>query len=366
MFSRMDHSLNLSHWQVTALALLGFTAGMVLHLHWHPLRRYFSDAWEFVRLRAGWVVLVAGASLMASVSGVARPTAYTLAQLGDWRELVMPMARDALAHLAQLPHMLVRPWPLACLMPFALAVLTIRVWRWPYRYGERRPSVEQKTALLLVTLTGFGWLALEVAALRGMMLEWVESMRLALRYLFTALCVAGMQVWLVCFVVEWERPRDTEAERDAASALESVFARWQSVACLAIFDLLWLSLRFLGLTAAQGFGGWLGIELLLLTTALPLAVAVVPGNFFQQGAAALRVLLRAALPLLLLGITAWAVLMTALYASAMARTLTGSLAFWHIVAQALDALVLAMLDSWLLLAALLLMLRLGFPRSPTA
>jgi hypothetical protein len=32
----------------------------------------------------------------------------------------------------------------------------------------------------------------------------------------------------------------------------------------------------------------------------------------------------------------------------------------------LDALVLAMLDCWLLLSALLLMLRLGFPRSPTA
>lgn len=362
----MDHSLNLSHWQVTALALLGFTAGMALHLHWHPLRRYFSDAWEFIHLRAGWIVLVAGASLAATVSGGMREVAYSLEKLGDWRGLVAPLARDALVHLAQLPHMLVRPWPLACLMPFALAILTIRVWRWPYRYGERRPSVEQKTALLMSTLAGFGWLVLEVAERRGMMLEGVESVRLALRYFFTALTVAGMQVWLVCFAVAWEKPQDTEADRDAATALESVFARWQGVACLAAFDLLWLSLRFLGLTAAQGFGGWLGIELLLLTTALPLAVAVVTGNFFQQGAAALRVLVRAALPLMLLGITALAVLMLALYASAMARALTASHAFWSVIVLVLDALVLAMLDSWLLLTVLLLMLRLGFPRSPTA
>jgi len=366
MFSRIDRSLNLPHWQSTTLALLGFSAGLLLHLRWHPLRRHLSDAWDMVRLRPALVVWTAGAMLLAGVSGGLRPAAYDMAQLSEWRELIRPLAWDALSHLALLPHVLIQPWPLACLTPFGLAILTVRIWRWPYRYGERRPGLEQKIALLVVTFVGFAWLALEAATLRRMLPEGVETVRLGLRYIFTALAAAGMQVWLMRFVIAWEKPQDTEADRDATSALENTFARWQGVACLAGFDLLWLSWRQWQMSTPQSIGGWLWIELLLVFAALPLAVAAAPGHFFQQGAVALRILLRCAVPLLLLAITALAFFILAHYASAMGHALCADAPLWRMIVLPLDALVLAMLECWLLLTALLLMLRLGFPRPTSA
>lgn len=358
--------MNLSHWQSTALALLGFITGLALHLRWHPLRRHLSDAWDFVRLRPVLIVWTAGAALLASAGGETRPADYPLTQLIDWRELITPLIRDALAHLALLPHILIQPWPLACLMPFALAILTIRIWRWPYRYGERRPGPEQKIALLIVTLIGFGWLVLEAVSVKRMLPEGAETVKLGLRYIFTALAAAGTQVWLARFVIAWERPQDTEADKDATAALEHTFARWQGVALLAAFDLLWMIWRQWHLNTPQSIGGWLWIELLLLFAALPLAVAAVPGHFLQQGAAALRVLMRSALSLLLLAITALAAMILALYASAMGLALSADSMLWRVIVLPLDALVLAMLDCWLLLAALLLMLRHGFSRSPSA
>lgn len=358
--------MNLPLWQSTALALLGFTVGLVLHLRWHPLRRHLSDAWDFVRLRPALIVWTAGSLLLATAFGDSKPASYSIVQLSDWRDLIVPLARDAVAHLALLPHVLIQPWPLACLMPLALAILTIRIWRWPYRYGQRRPGPEQKITLLIVTLIGCGWLALEAAAVKRMMPEGAETVKLGLRYVFTALAAAGMQVWLMRFVIAWEKPQDTEAETDATAALEHTFARWQGVACLAGFDLLWMSWRQWQLSVPQSIGGWLWIELLLLFAALPLAVAAVPGHFLQQGAVALRILMRTAVPLLLLAVTALAIFILAHYAAAMGRALVADFVLWRVIVKVLEALVLAMLDCWLLLAALLLMLRLGFPRSPSA
>ncbi len=366
MFSGNDRALNLPHWQTTTLALLGFIAGLVLHVRWHPLRRHLSDAWDFVRMRPFLVLWVAGASLLARMIGDTTPTPDTLAQLTDWRELITPLTGDALTHLALLPHVLAAPWPLACLTPFMLAVLTVRVWRWPYRYGERRPVPEQKFMLLLFSLAGFGWLTLEAAGLRHMLPEGAESVKLGLRYIFTALTAAGMQVWLARFVIAWERPQDTEAEKDVVVALEGLFARWEGVAFLAVFNLLWMSLRQWSLSRPQSLVGWVWIELLLVFAALPLSVAAVPGNFWRQGAAALSILRRALLSLLLLGVTALAIAILALYTSKMGHALTADSLFWRVIILPLDAMVLAMLDSWLLLTAFLLMLRHGSPRSPTA
>lgn len=365
-FRELIASLNLSHPQVTALALFGFIAGLMLHLRWHPLRQHLSDAWDFVRLRPALVLWVAGASMLSSAVGDTPPISYPQAQLLDWREVIVPLSRDALAHVAQLPHALIPPWPLACVIPFILAILTIRIWRWPYRYGERRPGPEQKVAFLAVTLAGFAWLALEASTLKRMLPEGAESVRLGLRYIFTALACAGMQVWLVRLVIAWERPQDTDAEKDAVAALEGTFARWEGVAWLAAFDLLWLCWRQWQFSVPQSVGAWLWIELLLVFAALPLAVAAVSGRFRHQGAVALRIVLRVAFPLLLLGITALAVFIPTLYASAVGRAWIAESAFWRVIILPLDALALAMLDCWLLLAALLLMLRSGFPRSPTA
>lgn len=358
--------MNLTHWQSTALALLGFIAGMALHLRWHPLRRHLSDAWDFVRLRPFLVVVCAGAALLSSSSATLRPAPRTLAQLSGWRELLLPFAHESAGHLAQLPHQLIAPWPLALLTPLALAILTIRIWRWPYRYGERRPGLEQKIALIGATLAGCGWLAMEVSSLRGTIAEAAESAKLALRYIFTAVAAAGMQVWLARLVIAWEKPQGTDADRDVLAALEHTFARWQGVCLLAAFDLSWMVWRAWQSGATEGVGAWLWIEFLLLFAALPLAVASVSGAFWQQGAVALKILLRALLPLAGIAVTAFAIMLLARYASAMAHALVADSLFGRVVVLPLDALVLAMLDCWLLLTSLLIMLRHGFPRSPTA
>ncbi len=368
MFSRIDAALSLilSPWQSIVLALLGFSVGLLLHLRWHPLRQHLSDAWDFLRQRSVLVVATAGSILLASAFGEKPAAALTVVQLGDWREIIGPLAREAAAHVAQLPHMLIQPWPLACLMPVVLVVLTIRIWRWPYRYGERRPVPEQKAALLAGSVIGCIWLALEVATLKRMLPEAVEMLRLGTRYIFTALAAAGTQVWLVRFLLAWERPQDTEAERDATVALEQTFARWQGVACLAAFDLVWICLRQWLLNTPHSVAGWVWIELLLVFCALPVAVGTAAGSFFQQGAVALRILGRAVFPLLQLAVTAVAIFILASYASAMAQAGCADAPLLRLLVKPVNALVLAMPDSWLLLTALLLMLRHGFPRSPSA
>ena len=348
------------------LALSGCAAGLVLHLRWHPLRRHLSDAWDCLRLHPVLVLLTAGAILLEGVFGEVRHAPYLLPQLTDWGEMMLPLAREAMAHLAALPHVLMPTGQLACVMPVVLVVLTIRIWRWPYRYGERRPGPEQKFSMLAATVVGFAWLALEGSSLRHMLTEGVETVKLGLRYVFTALAAAGMQVWLVRFVMAWERPLDTETAGDAAVALEHVFARWQGVAYLAGFDLLWMSWRWWQINTPQAAGAWWWLELLLLFAALPVAVAAMPGPFWHQGGGALRILWCAAVPLLLLSITAFAISILALYTVEMGRVLGAESPFWRIIELPLGALALAMLDCWLLLAALLIMLRFGFSRSPSA
>ncbi len=354
----------------TLLALLGLVVGLVVHLRWHPLRQHLSDAWDFLRQRSVLVLWVAGGMLLAEGVGSSRPVGRTLAQLTDWREVVGPLAREAAAHVALLPHCLMPPWPLACLMPLVFAVLTVRIWRWPYRYAKHRPAPEQKGALLIATGLGFGWLALEAAGLarQGMLPEALEMLKLGLRYVFSALTAAGSQVWLVCFVLAWERPQNTEVGNDALLALEQSFARWQGVAWLAGFNLLWLGWRLWHGGAPQGpsFSGWVWVEFLLVFSALPVAVGVAAGDFFDQGSMALRMVLRVAAPLLLLGITAMAVFILALHASSMADALCLDAPMWRVFVKPLNALGLAMLDCWLLLTFLLLMLRLGLPRSSSA
>jgi hypothetical protein len=185
---------------------------------------------------------------------------------------------------------------------------------------------------------------------------------------FAALTAAGTQVWLSRLVMAWERPSDTEADRDAITALESTFARWQSVVLLGAFNFLWM----LGWSWRAGdsrLATWLLPELWLLFAALPLCVALAGGQsrFWMAGAMALKVLLRS-LPAMI------GYLLTAVVAMALVRYAT-DLAASHFssgnavlreVARVLAALVLAMLRGWLCLAAIFVMLRHGFPRPSPA
>jgi len=345
----------------TVLALLGLSAGLALHFRWHPLRREFSDAWDFLRLRQPLVLLVAGALLFHPEPG------RSVTELEDWQALWPNRLREACAGTTQLFHELVPPWPQALVLPLLLVLLTVRVWRWPYRYGERVPVPEQKLVLVGLSATGLLWLGLEAAAWRTVYPEWLETVKLAARTVFAALTTAGVQVWLVRLVVAWEKPPDTDAEGDAVTALEATFARWQSVVLLGAFNLLWMAWT-IWRPHDEGAAAWLLPEFWLLFAALPVAMAVSSGKsaFWLTGAVALKALRRALPALVGYLISAVAVMMLARYAAEMAQALGGADGWQAWLVRGVSALALAMLRGWLCLAAILIMLRHGFSRPSPA
>ncbi len=348
---------------ITFLALLGAAVGLALHLRWHPLRREFSDAWDFLRLRQPLVLMVAGLLLLAPQAPV-----FTILQLEDWRGVWPSLLGRAFTEVTEFFHALLPPWPLALVLPLGLLLLTIRVWRWPYRYGERVPVPEQKLVLVGLSVAGLVWMAVEIAAWRITLPEWLESVKLAGRVVFAALTAAGTQVWLARLVMAWEKPVDTEADRDAITALESTFARWQSVVLLGAFNLLWM----VGWSWREGdslLAAWLLPELWLLFAALPMCVALAGGQsrFWMAGAMALKVLLRSLPAMIGYLLTAVVAMALVRYAADLAAGyLASGNAVWQEVARVLSALVLAMLRGWLCLAAIFVMLRHGFPRPSPA
>ncbi|MBE7497648.1 MAG: hypothetical protein HS117_22100 [Verrucomicrobiaceae bacterium] len=342
--------------QTTILALLGLTAGLVLHFRWHPLRREFSDAWDFLRSHQALVPLCAGCLLLAGGGHGFSPD-----ELEDWRALWLPLMRRAVTEMVVLFHATVPAWPLALLLPLALLILTIRVWRWPYRYGERVPVPEQKLVLVALSAGTLLWAGTEAAAMaRAKLPEWLEMLKTGGRWLFVALTTAGVQVWLARLMVAWERPPDTEAERDTVAALESSFARWQNVFLLGAFNLVWMTWRAWR-ADENGPAAWLLPEFLALFAALPLITAVTSGSrpFWQVGAVALKALLRGLPWLLMLVATGAAVWTLVLYMTSLLAVHAGahSWAVWPV--RCLTALVLALLHLWLAPAAMLVILRRG-------
>jgi hypothetical protein len=127
---------------------------------------------------------------------------------------------------------------------------------------------------------------------------------------------------------------------------------------------LWMSWR-LWQDGSEGPAAWLLPELLLVLAALPLTRAVLGPrvSFWEHGAVALRVLLRALGPFLLLAGTALVALVLACYAQRVMLALVPEKGWLEVGVQVLGGLALAMLRCWLCLAALLVLLRYGFPRS---
>lgn len=346
----------------TTLALLGVFIGLALHLRWHPLRREFSDAWEFLRLRQPLVFLLALLILLSRPAAVfALPELQDLR--GSWPALLGRSFRD----VTELFHTLMPTWPLALAVPFILLVLLICLWRLPYRYGERPPAAEQKLALAGLSAAGLLWIMAEISACRTTLSEMMESARLAGRLVFESLAAAWAQVGLSRLVMAWEKPAHLHAQRDVMAAFEGTFARWQSVSLLGGFNLAWMLWR-----AWLGHGPplmeWLLPEFWLLFAALPLGVALAGRtSFWAGGAVALRVLLRclpAMAGYLLTASVAMALVLHAVDLALVTASAAGDA--MHETARVLCALVLAMLRGWLFLAATFVMLRHGFPRSTSA
>jgi hypothetical protein len=353
-----------SLWLQTGLAMLAVVIGVLLHLKWHPLRRHLSDAWDLMTGMPWLTILSAALMLMAEVAGErwVRP-AWSFNELLVWRDVVQPLFLEALLEEARMMHGLLPVWPVALLLPLALVLLSWRVIRFPYRYGPRRQQPCERWLLTAGMVLSWGWILLEIAHVTRPVPEWLETLRLALRAVFSAVTMALSQVMLIRLVIAWEEPEHPDDQKDIGLAAEHTFARWRSLVGLAALDLLWLML----LQAQESPGGLsrgLLIEAMLLFLAMPLAVARVPGPMLDQGAKAMRILGRAFLPLLGMTVTVVLLLMLTRYASALIQGMTGPGTWLTLVLLPLHALVLATVRNWVFLACVFTLLRHGFKPSP--
>lgn len=343
--------------------MLAVAIGMILHLKWHPLRRHFSDAWD---LMAGmpWLTLLSAAlMLMAELAGErwVRP-AWSFNELLVWRDVAQPLCLEALLEEVRMMHGLLPAWPVALFSPLALVLLSWRVIRFPYRYGPRRQQPFERWLLTAGMVLSWGWLFLEIAHVLRPVAEWLETLRLALRTVFSSVTMALTQVLLLRIVIAWERPEYPDDQKDIGLAVEHTFKRWRSLVGLAALDLLWLML----IQAQQAHGGlFLGIllESMFFFLAMPLTVARVPGSLLHQGAQAMPILWRALLPLLGMTVTVVLLLMLTRYASALIQGMTGPGTWLTLVLLPLHALVLATVRNWVFLACVFTLLRHGFKPS---
>ncbi|MDZ4288034.1 MAG: hypothetical protein U0984_08750 [Prosthecobacter sp.] len=355
----MDPSFN-SLWLQTALCLAGWLLGVVMHLLWHPQRRDLSDAWD-VLTRLPWLmVLMAGLIILGEWT---RPdllrVRWPVGLLAHWREVVWPLTLHSAETYARSLHGLLPAWPLALVVPPVLTLLAWRIIRLPYRYAARRPSPVEKMLLSMSAVLAWGWIAVEIVHAWRMLPEWLESLRLILRLISSAIVMALSQVTLIRMVIDWEEPQAVNDEKDPLRAVEETFARWRSVFGLAGLDLLWLLWTQYRGEGGSPAGRWMLLEALLVFASLPVVVALTPGSLVAQGALALRVLPRVLLPWLSIALTAVAVLMLVNYASAILHDLAEPGSVWAKVLLPVRALVLAMVHSWLFLATVFTFLRHG-------
>jgi len=349
-------------WLQTSLALAVLVVGVLLHLQWHPLRQHLNDALDAL-MALRWLVPVVAALMLSQqmIHGVVHPPHWPLNVLLSWHDMALPLAAYSAAVFTRLQHGLLPLWPLALLLPLVLSLLVWRVLRLPYRYAARRQMPWGKMLLVIGMMVSWLWVAVETTQLFRGLPEWLETMRISMRTCCMAVMMAASQVALIRLVIGWEQPVEPDDRHDVWLAVEHTLARWRSIAALAALDLLWLLAGAWQPYEPGRLEHWLVLEAQLAFAPLPVAIARVPGSLLGQVAHAMRALLRCVLPLLALGITATAVLSLVHYAAALFENLTSAHVLLSQALRPVHALVLATVHCWVFLAAVLTLLRHGFP-----
>lgn len=335
-------------WLQSALCVAGLALGVSLHLAWHPLRRHFSDGYDFMRTRRLplWITIVTLAlEGWRSTDEVALMPAFL-----DWPGMWVPWLKESVLETVTLLHEAVPPLPLAVLLPVWVIILTVQMMRFPYRYQKGKLRADQRLLLLGLSALTLVWSAIYVSTRGGQGTDGLEMVMQPATLLFGALGSAAYQVWLARVVIQWAHPRAEEVR-----ARDECLARWQNVLWLGVFHALWSALRgWIGPDA-----GWLMwsslVEVLFVFAALPIAVAEGKGSLMEVGGRALRAMWRGWLPLLGWMVTAVVLLALGRYA------VETSAAFGAGVALVMRPLVIGLLHAWLLPSAMLMLYRRGFP-----
>lgn len=350
----------LTLWLWTLGCVAGLAAGLVAHLRLHPLRGILSDACEFLYLHA-WLVGVSGASILL-LTAWGHPTMLPGAGgplLWNWQDAVGPLAVDVALKTAMLWHDAIPSWPLCLILPLGFTHLLKRITDRPYQYGDRKLSLIEQRILLVVTSFAWIWFLLEIVAASGGVSTITEAIRQTGRLIFSALGAAVFQVWIVRLAIRWEEPVEPSAARDASEALDQTLRRWRECLALSGFNLFWMTWINLRPDVTTRPMGWVLLEMLLFFAPLPVAIGRFRGSWMGYGAACMMALGRSGLKLLGVFISSTALLLLVVYASGVFWTMAGD-GWGRMIFVPLHALAVATLRIWLLLAAILTLLRHGF------
>lgn len=340
-------------WLHSTLCIAGLAVAVALHLAWHPLRRHFSDGYDFMRTRRLplWIMLAALALVDRSMpDGLIDDGGLLAGDFLAWQGVWIVRLKDAAMEAVMLLHQAIPPMPLAVLLPVWVIMLTVQVMRYPYRYQKEKLKPEHRIVLLVLSALTLVWSVVFCFTRGGQGHDVRDAVMQPATLFFGSLATAAYQVWLARLVIQWAEPREEET-----SARDECFARWQNVLWLGGFNAVWTAFRFwIGPDAT--WQSWsLLVEVLFVFAPLPVAVAERRGSLMEVGGRALRTLWGGGVPLLGWGITAVALLALGKYAA------DTSWSFGQGVAWVIRPLVTGMLHAWLLPAAMLMLYRRGFP-----
>ncbi len=364
---------------MTILCIVVFALCVGVHLRWHPLRQAFSDAWSFLLQHHYLLWFSAAALILNELAGGQQSVSRlfeknfplsTSSAVPLWPHTLDQLALLSLSRFGIALHTVFTPWPVAFLLPLLVTFLVWQIHRQPFWYDSKKPGPLKTSLLLTLALLTWAWLALEITARFSPLPEFLETVRTALRGAGIALFAASIQVWIIRLVMAWQKPVTPEEGRDPQEALHRTLARWPELLVLATWNGLWMTWPLWPTRVGFLPTAWLLPELLLLFAPLPVTVAWRRGSVPALGAASMRVLLRVAVPLLGLVISAVFLLMPVYYAQAVLVTWAQNSQLWQTLILPIHALALATVHNWLFLTAVLVLLRFGFrtppPSSPPA
>lgn len=350
-------------WLHTALCIAGFALGVGLHLKWHPLRRHFSDGFDFLRSNPlpMWVIVAAILAHELSADSSASPALGLLHGTYDRMQGdLWDIGKRAIDHAALLIHRAFPPWPIALLLPVWTILLAVNLMRFPYRYQATSLRQEQATSLVLLCVGSMAWAVIGLFRYRHPWKGTPETVWHSAHMFFVSLTTAAFQVWLARLLVRWARPRSVDEGGDLRTAMQDCFSRWQNILWLGAFNAVWLALW----SWQESAGGWLPwlllMEMLFVFSALPVAVAVSEQSFLKAGGLAMRAIWRCCIPLLGFTMTAIIIFSLAEYAVAALSSLATAPKMEKPIRIAATLLLFGVLQSWLLPSAMLMLYRIGF------
>jgi len=358
-------------WPQTLAVLVGLIVGLWLHLRWHPLREFFSEAFSLLQ-RMPWLVI----GLVVCYGLTVSPEPWTV-PLDDpqWASLSLKsqlfhMLPHAGLGLAMMIQGLVPPWPLALGLPGLLVWLLLKS-KVPVRRASQRQTSRLnhgRLPLALLMVVSWIWLLLEGVACLGVMPTWGSWIVHGLRLGMESFTMVLGQLSLITWVILRKESSAWDVEKSVEDVRERLQSRWLAVTVTAGLGLLWI-LAWRGVDPAEpGLAEFLVVEAAVLFAALPMVVAQVRGSLTFILARVMQVLRVTALPLLAWVISALAILVLVDFSGQSFLSLAGGSGFGRWAVRIFNALVLATMQSWLFLALVLTLLRHGFnaPARPAA